>query len=378
MSDALRVGGFLAPVFAAAAVGTAFLPAFLVTRGLDAASIGTLLAVGTVVRMLAVPVWGVMADRSGRTPVVLMAGCLVAAAAAAALLPASGFWALLVLAAVQGLGAAALMPLADALSLGLASRGRLDYGRVRGSASAVFTAATAAAGALIQAFGPRVVPILSVVCYGVAAGIARLLPGDVAGRRAGFGGILGLLGNRAFLLTVGASACVQGAHGALYVLGTLHWQAHGISSATIGLLWSEAVVAETLFFVFGRAFAERLGPAGMTAIAAGSAVLRWTVTGLSTDLSWLIAVQWLHGATFGMQHLSAMQMLSRHVPPERAGAAQTLHAALGGALPVGIASWLAGWIYDGSGGAFLLMGGLGGLGLLLTPGLYRVTAAARR
>ena len=137
-------------------------------------------------------------------------------------------------------------------------------------------------------------------------------------------------------------------------------------------------MAETLFFVFGRAFAERLGPAGMTAIAAGSAVLRWTVTGLSTDLSWLIAVQWLHGATFGMQHLSAMQMLSRHVPPERAGAAQTLHAALGGALPVGIASWLAGWIYDGSGGAFLLMGGLGGLGLLLTPGLYRVTAAARR
>jgi MFS family permease len=78
VSDALRVGGFLAPVFAAAAVGTAFLPAFLVTRGLDAASIGTLLAVGTVVRMLAVPVWGVMADRSGRTPVVLMAGCVVA------------------------------------------------------------------------------------------------------------------------------------------------------------------------------------------------------------------------------------------------------------------------------------------------------------
>jgi hypothetical protein len=94
------MAGFLAPVFAAAAVGTAFLPAFLVTRGLDAAEIGVLLAVGTVVRMLA---------------------------------------------AVQGMGAAPLMPLADAVSLGLAGQGRLDYGRVRGSASAVFTAATAGA-----------------------------------------------------------------------------------------------------------------------------------------------------------------------------------------------------------------------------------------
>lgn len=378
MSPAIRVGGFLAPVFAAAAVGTAFLPAFLVARGLDAASIGTLLAVGTVVRMLAVPVWGIVADRSGRTPLVLFGGCVIAAVAAAALLPASGFWLLLVLASVQGMGAAPLMPLADAISLGLANQGRLDYGRVRGSASAVFTAATAAAGALIQAFGPRMVPLLSAGCYALAALMARRLPGDVAGRRTGLGGIWRLFRNRAFLLTVGASACVQGSHAALYVLGTLHWQARGISSATIGLLWSEAVVAETLFFVFGRGFAERLGPAGMTAIAAGSALLRWTVTGLTADLGWLVAVQWLHGATFGMQHLSAMQMLSRHIPPERAGAAQTLHAALGGALPVGIASWAAGRMYDGSGGAFLLMAGLGGCGLLFIPGLWRVTAAARR
>ena len=202
--------------------------------------------------------------------------------------------------------------------------------------------------------------------------------GGCGGAPGGVGGIAGLFGNPAFLLTVGASACVQGAHAGLYVLGTLHWQAHGMTSATIGLLWSEGVVAETLFFLFGRRLAERLGPAGMTAIAAGSAVLRWTVTGLTADLGWIVAVQWLHGATFGMQHLSAMQMLSRHVAPERAGAAQTLHAALGGALPVGIASWVVGRMYDGSGSAFLLMAAMGGCGLLFIPGLWRVTAGDRR
>jgi PPP family 3-phenylpropionic acid transporter len=255
--------------------------------------------------------------------------------------------------------------------------GRLDYGRVRASGSAAFTIGTAATGALAGLLGAWVVPLVCAGAYGLAALAARRL-GPVAstGRRGGLGGFRHLLRQHPFLLTVAASACVQGSHGALYALGTLHWQRHGISEGTIGLLWSEGVVAETLFFLTARRLAERIGPAGLTALAAAVAMLRWTVTGLTTDPGPLAAVQVLHGATFGMQHLSAMLMLSRHVPPERAGTAQTLHAALGGSLPVGLASWLAGRIYDGTGAAFLVMAGVAGCGLLIAPLIG--AAAARR
>ena len=43
----------------------------------------------------------------------------------------------------------------------------------------------------------------------------------------------------------------------------------------------------------------------------------------------LAVVQILHAATFAMQHLSAMLLLGRFVPAERAATGQALHAALG-------------------------------------------------
>jgi PPP family 3-phenylpropionic acid transporter len=66
-----------------------------------------------------------------------------------------------------------------------------------------------------------------------------------------------------------------------------------------------------------------------------------------------------------MQHLSAMLVLSRSVPPERAATAQALHAALGYGAPSGLLVLLAGVLYARLGGpAFLAMAAIGGAALL--------------
>jgi PPP family 3-phenylpropionic acid transporter len=91
----------------------------------------------------------------------------------------------------------------------------------------------------------------------------------------------------------------------------------------------------------------------------------------------MVLVQPLHAATFAMQHLSAMLLLSRFVPPERAATAQALHAALGYGAPTGLMMLLSGWIYARDGGAvFWLMAVTGGSALLLVRPLARV--ASRR
>jgi PPP family 3-phenylpropionic acid transporter len=97
--------------------------------------------------------------------------------------------------------------------------------------------------------------------------------------------------------------------------------------------------------------------------------LRWTVLGLTTWLPALAAIQALHALTYGFQHLSAMQMLGRTVPPERAGSAQTLHAALGGTVSLGVVTWLAGRAYDGTGTVFLVMAAMALLSLPLAAAL---------
>ena len=77
-------------------------------------------------------------------------------------------------------------------------------------------------------------------------------------------------------------------------------------------------------------------------------------------------MQLLHAATFAMQHLSAMLVLSRAVPPERAATAQALHSALGYGAPGGLLMLLAGFLYARFGGmAFLAMAAIGGSALVL-------------
>ena len=322
--------------------------------------------------MVAGPGWGWMADRVGR-PRLLLAVAAAGAALGGALLPAtSGSASVLAAVAFQGVASAALSPLTDALSLALAKLGRLDYGRTRAWGSASFMAATAAGGLLLQATGTVAVPGVLLAGYGLAACLAVLLPtADRAQAAPGGWGIIELLRLPAFQLTLLATALIQGAHAAYYSFAPLYWRSHGISDAVIGLLVAEGIVAEIALFVWGRGLVERLGPARLTALAAGFSVLRWGATAATTDLAALAVVQTLHAGTFALQHLSTMQVL-RALPAARAGLAQTVVAAFGFSAATGLLTWVSGVLYARvGGGTFLVMAAVGGAAALLVPGLRR-------
>ena len=373
MPDGTRVGLFLGAFFAAAAVTSAYLPLWFADRGLTAAEIGTVLGLGSLLRVVAVPGCGWLADAVGRRRVVLLAAAGLAAGCAA-LLPGAAqmpdpFWAVLVVSAAQGVSASALTPLSDALALALAGAGRLDYGRTRAWGSASYMAATALAGGLLDRTGSAVVPWVLAAGYGAASVLAALLPEAPPPGRLRGGNPLRLRAFRAALL---ATAAIQGAHAAYYGFAPLHWRSLGITDGAIGLLIAEGIVAEVALFVWGRRLVERLGPARLTALAAGLSVLRWTATAFVTGVPVLAAVQVLHAGTFAFQHLSTMLVL-RTLPAARAGTAQALMSALGFSAPTAALTWVSGQVYGPlGGGTFLAMAAVGGLGLLALPGLRQV------
>jgi PPP family 3-phenylpropionic acid transporter len=373
-SVAARVGAFLGAYFAANAI-SAFLPLWFADRGLSAAEIGQVLGAAALLRVLVGPGWGNVADRIGRRRPVLFCAALVAAGLAAAFVAASGFLPLLLIAAAQGIAASAINPLADSLALALAREGRLDYGPVRAVGSASFMVATAVAGWLLNRVGSWLVPWLLAAGYGASAVFSVFLPEAAtppAAPRA-FAGLL-LFRNAAFRLAVGCTALIQGAHAAYYGFAALFWRSQGFSDTIIGLLIAEGIVAEILLFARGRRLVERLGPAGLTACAAAASILRWTITAMAPALPVLAVVQLVHAATFAMQHLSAMLVLSRFIPAERAATAQALHAAFGYGAPTGLMMLLSGWLYARYGGlVFLAMAITGGAALGLVGPLARVT-----
>ena len=369
-----RVGFFFAAMFGTFAIQGAYMPLWFSDRGLSSAAIGQVLGAASLFRVLCGPAWGQVADRLGQRGAVLFCTALAATGGALLYVPSHGFLAILVVAAGQGVVSSALSPLIDSLALALNREGRMQYGPVRAWGSGAFMATTAAGGWLLAAAGSWIVPWLLAGGYALVAVAARLLPrpAEPPQSAARAEGAWALLRRPAFRATIAASALIQGSHAAYYGFGALYWRSQGYSDSTIGLLIAEGIVAEIFLFVRGRALVDRLGPAGLTACAAGASVVRWTVTGLSPGLPVLASVQALHAATFALQHLSAMQMLSRTIPPARAGTAQALHAALGMGLPTGILMIVSGWIYARAGGyVFLAMALLSSLAVFTVRPLAR-------
>lgn len=286
---------------------------------------------------------------------------------------ATGLLALLLITTGQGFASSAINPLADSLALALARERRIEYGSVRAVGSAAFMVATAGAGWLLSRLGSWLVPWLTTAGYGAVTVLALLLPEAASAPAAPrlVAGVM-LFRNPAFRLAVGCTALIQGAHAAYYGFAALFWRSQGYSDTLIGLLIAEGIVAEIFLFAKGRRLVERLGPAGLTACAASASVLRWTVIAFAPPLPVLAAAQILHAGTFAMQHLSAMMLLTRFVPSERAATAQALHSALGYGAPTGPMMLLSGWMYARYGGlSFLAMAVSGGVALLLVRPLAR-------
>jgi PPP family 3-phenylpropionic acid transporter len=374
MPAAARVAAFMGAFFAANAIN-AFMPLWFADAGLPPAAIGEVLGAAGFLRVLTGPGWGSVADRIGRRRPVLIVASVAAAGLGLSYVAASGFVPLLLIAASHGVAASAIGPLTDSLALALASERRLEYGLVRAAGSATFMIATAVAGWLLSRAGSWLVPWLQAAGYSTAALLGVFLPeaSTLPAPPRAFAGLT-LLRNPAFRLAIGCTALIQGAHAAYYGFAALFWRSQGISDTVIGLLIAEGIIAEILLFTRGGRLVEQLGPAGLTACAAGVSLIRWTVTALGPPLPVLVVVQTLHAATFAMQHLSAMLVLSRFVPAERAATGQALHSALGYGAPSGLMMVLSGWLYARYGGlVFLAMAAVGGAALLLVGPLARLT-----
>ena len=369
----IRVAAFFAALFIAAAVNTGFLSLWFADRGITPGEIGQILGAASLLRVITGPAWGTLADRIGRRRPVLLGASLTAAVATLLYATLHDFLPLLLLSVCQASAASALNPLIDSLALALSREGRMEYGPVRSIGSAAYMVATAAAGWVLSRTGSVIVPFVLAAAYGTAGLTVKALPeAATAPTTAHPLSGLRLFAHRPFRTIVLASALIQGAHAAYYGFAPLFWRQQGFSDTTIGLLLSEAIIAEIALFAWGRSLIERLGPPGLTACAASAAALRWTVTAAAPPLPLLAAVQLLHAATFAMQHLSAMLVLSRTIPPERAATAQALHAALGMGAPTGLMMLVSGLVYARWGGVvFLLMAAMGGAGVLVAVRLRR-------
>ena len=307
---------------------------------------------------------GHVVDRRGdrRRPMIVLAAAGLAIAAL--FTGAREFWVLLVISGLFGFALSSLFPLADNLTVRVASERGLQYGRIRLWGSISFVAAAILGGRLLEGRPDSWVLWLVLGALALTWLSTFLLP-DARWPKEGRdkAPALRLLANPVFLLFLASASLIQSSHAVYYGFATLYWRSVGHSDTIIGWFWAEGVIAEVVLFLFGAALLARLGPVHLLVIAGLGGLLRWGITGLTADLIPLIVVQALHALTFGATHLAAVHFIARAAPSNLSASAQSLYSALGTGVGFGITMPLAGVLYEHfGGGAFLFMASMAGVG----------------
>lgn len=376
-TGAPRLALLYAVVFVEIGIAMPFMPVWLDALGLDPTVIGLLLALPIATRIVATAPLMSLIDRGVGARTLLLVGSL-GLALTYGLMPAAaplGWGLLAALTVLNAIAGAPLVPSIDYLTLAaVRATPRLDYARIRMAGSVAFLVANLAGGALLAGLGGEVAVPLLLTGLALIASTVAYASRDVAAAPARASGEARPDLPSKLWLCIGAAAAIQASHAAIYSFGSIHWTGHGFSTATVGGLWGVGVLSEiVLFALIGRLPARWRTPFRLLAMGGTAALVR--ALGLYTlgdRMPALVALQALHGFTFGATQLGAMAAVSGFAPEGARGRAQGTLSAVNATVSA-CATILTGFAYRAGGPlAFALMAPLALAGLVLTA------AAARR
>lgn len=375
----VTVAALFAAYFAGFGVFLPFFPVWLDWLGLNTSWIALLVAVPLIVRVATMSLVTDAAERFD-DPRIPLVGLSVATLLLFAILPLSGLfsqmeavvtnpWMVLAIIALMAVAWNALLPLSDALGIQLSRQSGADYGRVRVWGSIGFIVVSFGAGALIDTYGPSLVPWLILISFVALVLVSISLPksfvqpeaasssanGGVKRAKLRSGWVFFLRRKGAMSVFIGCGL-MQASHALLYGFGSLSWAEQGFSGTSIGILWSFGVLCEIVLFAVSAPIIARLGARGLLILGGLGATFRWTVFAFSPDFAFTFGLQILHAFSFGMTHLALITYVTRRARPRELRGAQGVYGVVSGAL-MAVATLAAGPLYESFGaGAYSVMG----------------------
>lgn len=340
--------------------------------GLDGGQVGIVLATLPLVGMVAQPLWGQLADRTGRRVTVLVAATLAAAVGYAALGAVSGFAGFVAGSAALALFAWAVIPVSLSVTFAaLRGAGPHAFGLVRVWGTVGYLIGVAGFPWLLERglYAAAETPALWVmfpataVCVAAAALVACVLPrGGGVAVRARRGEWRALIREgavvRLLLFTFLGYVFLQGPMG----MFPIYVRAHGGDVGTVGRMWVVMLLLEIPLVALSGAGLRRLGARGLLAVGVLAGGLRWTACAVLTDLPALYAVQLLHGIVVLGLLLGGPMYLELVAPERLRSTAQAMVAMTGAGLGSIISNSGAGWLLEHGGvEAPFLVGGVGAL-----------------
>lgn len=342
--------------------------------GLSGTEVGAVLATLPLVGMIAQPLWGQLADRTGARSALLALLTGVAALGYLGLLLAGDVAGYLLGTAALAAFSTAVVPLALSVTFAALRGGSPHgFGLVRVWGTIGYLAGVACYPWALH----RVVPAapdgaepglasmfwVTALCTLAAAALWPWLPhGGHVALRASRGAWRGLLDSgpllRLLLFSFGGYLFLQGPTG----LFPLLVRERGGDLTTVGQMWVVMLLLEIPLVALSGAGLRRLGARGLLGIGVFAGGVRWLVCGLTDQLAILYPIQLLHGVVVTGLLLGGPLYLEQIVPERLRSTGQGLLSMAGVGLGGILSNTIGGALIDRFGvDALFLTGGVGGL-----------------
>lgn len=315
-----------------AGVGTflSYFAPYLRGLGFSGEQIGAVTFAQQAVAAPAALVWGSFADRLG-APWRALSLCTLGVVLAISGLPfARTPWQVGVVLVLSAAFSGAVVPLADATTVGLAGTA---YARTRLWGSIGFVLTAQGLGLLLalrgERPGDRAMPFAYLACVIGYACVAQIVRGGEAPReRPHWREAVALLRSPALLSLLLICALHWAACAPYHLLFGVLVRDAGLPSSVTGAGLAAGVLAEAAMLVALPSLLRRWRLRRLLAAATIVSALRWALVARARLPVDLIALQLLHGFTFGLWWGCAVEAMQRIVPPRLRATGQALFAAL--------------------------------------------------
>ncbi|QGU31683.1 MFS transporter [Thermochromatium tepidum] len=327
---------------------------YLQDAGFDPLAIGGLMAILTGTKIVAPFIWGHIVDHRGHRLQVVRLGSLLAVLGFATLYVTDGFWGMALTLLLFSFFWNASLPQMEALTFNHLRGRSTQYARVRIWGSVGFILVVVALGAALERGTLSQVPVW-VLLLTVGICVTTFLVPDSAPEHDGLSpvSLCARLRQPSVLAFLGACFLMQASHGIYYAFYSIHLESAGYLSVAIGHLWALGVIAEVLIFLVMHRLLERFGARRVLLWSLALGGVRWILIGFCVDRpAVLFAAQWLHAATFGTFHVSAIHLVHHVFPGRTQGRGQALYNSVSFGAGGAVGNLIGGLLWTDAGASF--------------------------
>ncbi|GGA75757.1 MFS transporter [Ornithinibacillus halotolerans] len=292
-----------------------FLPLYLEYKELSETEIGWVLAIGPLASIFAQPFWGYMSDKFKTVKYVLLVCVIGLLIFSTIFFQMNGLIAIMLMGAVFYFFTTPIGGLGDSLAQRRADEVGISFGSIRTWGSVGFAISSLVIGGILTKYGVQYM-IWPYLLFGFIAllVVLRIKDVKVESDPVKLKDVGILMKNKSFLFFLLAIIFLSVTHRTNDSFIGLYISELGGSAGLVGLGWFVGVMTEAIVFATAGLWYRKFHPLIFVMGAGILYSIRWFIYGTATDPMFIIGLQFLHGLTFGVFYLAALDFVTRLIP----------------------------------------------------------------